>query len=486
MGRPSLRTASFAWTVALATALATACEAPVSDPLGPVVDPVVDPAAAPAAYVAADLLLPEEPPVFLTQWGTLGSGPGEFDYPVGIAVDPAGFVYVADGNNQRIQKFDADGGFVAMWGTPGTGPGEFSDPGGVEVDADGYVYVVDRGNHRVQKFAADGSFITAFGENGSADGQLNWPTEIAIDDAGGVYVTDGNHRVNKYDTEGSFLRSWGWGVQDLSPEFQVCISGCEAGIPGPGDGQFQGPWGIDVDRFGNVFVSDYANHRVQKFDAQGSFLLAWYEFGRDNPDHLPRGVAVDDAGAVFVTIDGQWVDKFDGVGNLLTTWGGYGSDVGQFRQHWGVAVDDRGNVYVADTENHRVQKFGPPAVPFSALDVKLKVHPRWFDINGTFVLGEGSDGVVPPEESVRLSVGSYAVELPPGSFVERRNAWVFRGCADGVEMDVDIRRGPHGTYWLKARADGVDLTGEGNPVTVELSIGDDVGSAEVMAKIHRR
>jgi len=93
--------------------------------------------------------------VFVTQWGSNGGGDGQFSYPYGVAMDAAGNVYVADTDNNRIQKFTSTGTYVTQWGSPGTGKGQFNDPVGVAVDAAGNVYIADAGNHRIQKFALD-------------------------------------------------------------------------------------------------------------------------------------------------------------------------------------------------------------------------------------------------------------------------------------------------------------------------------------------
>jgi tripartite motif-containing protein 71 len=91
-------------------------------------------------------------PSFVTKWGQHGEGDGEFRDPTGVAVDSSGYVYVAEVENDRIQKFDFEGTFMAEWGSHGEGDGQFIAPLGVDVDSSNNVYVTDQGNTRIQKF----------------------------------------------------------------------------------------------------------------------------------------------------------------------------------------------------------------------------------------------------------------------------------------------------------------------------------------------
>lgn len=175
-------------------------------------------------------------------WGSLGSGDGQFLRALGIAVQREASgpfsvrrVYVVDSRNNRIQKFDANGGFVAKWGSAGNGPGQFNEPIGIGVR--GNVYVADTFNDRIQVFAQNGTYLSQWNVPG--------PVGIAFDPSGNLFVTSNTDEVRKYTAAGALITRWG--------SF------------GTANGQFNGPAGIAVDSAGDVYVADSENNRVQKF-----------------------------------------------------------------------------------------------------------------------------------------------------------------------------------------------------------------------------
>jgi len=90
---------------------------------------------------------------FVRKWGSSGPGNGQFSKPFRVSVDSDGNVYVADSNNNRIQKFDSAGTYVTQWGSSGSGNGQFANPFCVSVDSHGNVFIAERNNHRIQEFA---------------------------------------------------------------------------------------------------------------------------------------------------------------------------------------------------------------------------------------------------------------------------------------------------------------------------------------------
>ena len=119
--------------------------------------------------------------------GTIAEG--ELSFPVGIDLDSNDNVYVAEsgnvGNPSRVDKFTSSGQFITSWGSLGTGVGQFNQPKGLTLDANDDVYVADEFNNRIQKFDSDGNFITEFGQD-----RLFHPIDVAVDSQGRVYASD--------------------------------------------------------------------------------------------------------------------------------------------------------------------------------------------------------------------------------------------------------------------------------------------------------
>ncbi|ETR68585.1 MAG: NHL repeat containing protein [Candidatus Magnetoglobus multicellularis str. Araruama] len=189
--------------------------------------------------------------------GDLGNGQKEFDSPSGIVIDSNDNIYIADTFNHRIQVLNASGDFsYSLGGSSGSGtdPGLFDRPRGVAVDSNGNIYVVEQGNHRIQVFTAQGNYSYSIGTSGSGPGQFDTPFNIALDNSGNIYVSDkNNHRIQVLTAQGNFSYSIGTGTQ------------------GSGTGQFHYPYDVDVDSSGQIYIADSANHRIQVFTASGAY-----------------------------------------------------------------------------------------------------------------------------------------------------------------------------------------------------------------------
>jgi len=285
-----------------------------------------------------------------------GSGQGslanQFSNPSGVAVDGSGNLYVADKENHRVQKCVAIDGTWACSTFAGSGQGpdanQFSYPFGVAVDSSGNVYVADSGNNRVQQFAPD---CTTPCSGVTIASGLNDARGVAVDASGKVYVADTyNNRVQKCVVSGT---TW------------TCSTFAGGNALGSALNQLYYPYGVAVDASGNVYVADFGNTRVQKFPPNCTISCSG-ETIASGFNEAPRGVAVDALGNVYVADSGnnqmrkceppapkRWTCSTVAGGN------GQGSAANQFSNPFGVAVDGSRNVYVADTLNHRVQKWSP-------------------------------------------------------------------------------------------------------------------------------
>src|SRR3990172_8499243 len=227
-------------------------------------------------------------------------------------------------------------------------------------------------------FAAAGviSTIAGTGTGGfSGDGaaatsaQLNAPYGVAVDGVGNVFIADANnHRGRRVDAVTGFISTFaGTGTFGFSGDSAAATSA-----------QLYYPWGVAVDGVGNVFIADTFNHRVRRVDAGPGFLRplagpGTAGFSGDGAAassaqlYNPRGVAVDGGGNVFIAdLSNHRVRRIDAVTGFIDTIagtgaGGFSGDSGaatsaQLNLPRGVAVDGDGNVYIGDTNNHRIRK----------------------------------------------------------------------------------------------------------------------------------
>lgn len=293
------------------------------------------------------------PPVYGTAWRVTGLNPEDptpnFHYPGGVAVDDNGHVFVTDLTGDQVLKFDDEGNFLNAWGNHGTADGEFDTPTGIALDDEGNVLVVDSRNNRVQVFAPGGTYLAQWGTLGNGNGEFNRPVGIAVDDSGKIYVTDTfNDRIEKFAADHGYLTQWGNG--------------------GGGEGGFARPVGVAVGSNGDVYVTDNGNRLVQRFAADGTYISQWgsrpdnwWWYYWDQPVlNAPTGIAADDQGNLFVadTYHDRIV-RYDLSGDVQSLWGARGASIGRFQSPTGLAVDATEHVFVADSMNNRVQRWDP-------------------------------------------------------------------------------------------------------------------------------
>lgn len=223
-------------------------------------------------------------------------GPGQLIKPIGLDIDGAGNLYVADIGAKAVMVYGPDRAFLRKIGSDKW----FTRPTSVTVDPAGKrVYVVDLGGvsserHQVRVFdAVDGKHLMDIGKRGTGPGEFNLPRDVAIGLGGRLYVVDGgNFRIVVFDNEGRYLQSFG----SVGKQY----------------GQFARPKEIAIDPEGNVYVVDTAFGNFQIFNADGELLMFVGDRSeRDGPAKymLPSGIAVDEDGRVYM-VD-QWFRKID-------------------------------------------------------------------------------------------------------------------------------------------------------------------------------
>gem|GEM_PF-5382956 len=306
---------------------------------------------------------------YASQFGTSGTADGQFAAPKGVAVDTLGNIYVADSNNNRIQKFTSAGVYSSKFGIIGGGNNQFIKPGGLAIDGSN-LWVADTNNDRIIKSDTTFGTFTAWGSAGQGSGYFNEPGDVAFDDTGHAYVADSyNSLIQKFDLtfnpDGTLLNA----------AFASQWDGTESAGRDPA-GQLYLPGRLLRDASGDILVADGGNSRIQKFDANGSFILEFGSAGSgDGQLATPCGLVLDADGNVFVAdggnpVSNDRVQKFTPVGapgsvtayNYASQFGTSGDgdghdDPGQFDDPGGVVIDSRGFIYVVDTGNNRVQRF---------------------------------------------------------------------------------------------------------------------------------
>lgn len=247
--------------------------------------------------------------------------------PAATAIDASGNVYVAISTTSVVCKI-APGGAISRYAGTGTagfgGDGGqataayLGSPSGIAIDASGNLYVADSANNRIRKVTPAGTISTIAGDGNpgfSGDGgpatsaRLNYPAGLTLDAAGALYFSDAlNHRVRKI-AGGTISTIAGNGTQGYSGDGAAATSA-----------QLASPWGVAVDGAGSaVYIADRFNQRIRKI-----------------------------AGGIITTVAGSGTGGAGGDGGLATA--------AQLYWPHGVVVDTAGNLYIADTNNHRIRK----------------------------------------------------------------------------------------------------------------------------------
>jgi sugar lactone lactonase YvrE len=300
----------------------------------------------------------------------------EFRNPGGLVVDASGNVYVADAGNQQIRVITPGGVDVSTFAgnsTAGNGDGpltaaSFNLPSGITTDVSGNLFIADMGNNRIREITAGqilstlaGNGTTGFANGIASKAEFNSPVGAVADGSGNVYVTDNFNNV----------------IRKITPD-GVVSTFAGNGQPGFAEGtgtsaSFNSPAGIAIDNGGNLYIADEYNNRIRKITPDGtvSTLAGNGLLGSVNGSAAtaefdsPLGIAIDASGNLYVSAENA-IREISPAG-MVTTFAGVfwtGSSDGQgtnasFNRPFGIAIDNGGNLYIADEYNNRIRKITP-------------------------------------------------------------------------------------------------------------------------------
>jgi sugar lactone lactonase YvrE len=452
-----------------------------------------------------------------------------FSDPFGVAVDPRGTVYVADGGeNNRIRRIAPDGTVSTFaGGAEGLRDGRgaqaaFHTPSAVALDHLGNLYVADTGNHAIRRIGPDGTVTTVAGngEPGDADGKgaaarFNGPVGVAVDDAGVVYVADTyNDRIRRIAADGTV----------------TTIAGGTR--PGDADGvgpaaAFDTPSGITVAPDGTLFVADTGNHAVRRIGTDGAVTtVAVPPEGERRPLlRRPTAIAATRDGYVYIASSSGRILQLAPGGEYRALGDadqkiepGYGSDGSvQLYAPRGVAVLADGDVVVADGLAFRVVRLAaqagragatvtasaavvpaPPPRPQRMLwpvlpqDAPHEVVGLMGEVRGSFD-GESRDHFHMGLD-VRADVGDAVVAIAPAKIADPYANWGYGSLSEGMAVGtLSYIHMKVGRDRRDAPLDGrfrLLLNGRGKPERVRIprgtrfAVGDRLGSINAMAHVH--
>lgn len=252
----------------------------------------------------------------------------------GVAVNSRGHIYLFQRTKPMLTEYNEKGEYIQS-----LAEGVFQHPHGLRIDADNNLWTTDDGNNLVLKLSPAGQVLLVLGRINTAaeaDWLFNKPADVAFGASGEIYVADGygNSRVVKFDRNGNYIKSWG--------------------KYGKGEGEFDLPHSVAVDKAGRVYVGDRENQRIQIFDADGNFLKQWTGIG------YPYGLVITPDQHVWMT-DGGYdrVVELDQNGKIIGAFGEPGHQPGQFAWAHFMAMTPDKKIIVADVLNWRFDVFAP-------------------------------------------------------------------------------------------------------------------------------
>ena len=330
----------------------------------------------------------------------------QFNNPQGVAIDFKGNIYIADTGNSLIRIVTPDGNInlfagnitfgLPTYGWTGDGGpaigAQLQLPVGIAVDGAGNLYIADSANNAIRKITTDGNINTIAGLGPAAAGysgdaaaataaNLDGPLDVAVDSNNNVYIADTNNaNVRKITSDGNINTVAG------STAIVSNVVTVKFGYAGDGgaaiDAELAGPAGVAVDSSGNIYIATYADNRIRKVTSSSGNISTFagnsgYGFAGDGGPatsaqlSAPRGICLDSAGNLYLA--DRWNNRIRKIagGNISTIAGNglanFGGDNGpatsaQLSAPDGVAVDNAGNVYISDFLNNRVRMVTPAGI----------------------------------------------------------------------------------------------------------------------------
>ena len=394
------------------------------------------------------------------------------DNPVGVAVDDAGNLFIADAGNSCIREIDsyygiittvAGNGSVGFSGDGGpAGNASFDNPVGVAVDDAGDLFIADAGNNRIRKVDSNGIITTVAG-NGSAgfsgDGgsatnaACSYPVGVAVDDVGDLFIADaGNNRIREVDSNGTINTVAGNGTSGYSGDGGPAINAaCSY------------PYGVAVDHTGDLFIADLGNSRIREVNTDGIITTVAGNgsvgFSGDGGPaanatfSYPVGVVVDDTNNLFIADSGNnRIREVDANGIVITVAGngsaGYSGDGSMaanasLDNPMSVAVDDTGNLFIADSGDNRIRMVSSTVSPTLTLYNLTTNNVGNYAIVVTNAWG-----------SITSSIAALTVVFPPVITSQPQSLTVTNGSAASFSVAAS-GAAPLSYQWQK---NGVALT----------------------------